>query len=480
MLIHNATTNTQHFIDFRETAPSGASPDMYYGQPEKSRVGGLAIGIPGEIKGFYEAWSVHGSLPWITLFQPAILMAKSMKCSKLLNMRLTSLGSATPEIFKRYYWINGAPCREGDFISRPELANTLELISKFGPSVLYDGALSAKIVEEIATAGGIITEQDLRDYLPVRRTPVHTYFHGLKVVTAPPPSSGNIFLMGLNIIEGFELSSLGQSNVLSYHYQIEAMKHGFGHRSLLGDPNFVNDTSIMSKLHQKDFAQSILSKISPLTTYPSEFYLYNGKTSQLGGGTTHLSVIDENHNTVSLTCSVNHLFGSLVMSPSTGIIFNNHMDDFSTQPNQPNQFGLMPSQANIIEPGKRPLSSMSPTIAFQKNSVKFALGASGGAHIISSVFQVLSGLVNFNSDLRAQIELGRWHTQLYPQNVRLEKEVPGSIVNGLAGLGHNVSVSDAAIADGQTSIGVVQAIMVEDNDIYAVSDPRKFGTPSGY
>lgn len=477
MLIHNATTKTQTFLDFREVAPLAATPDMFNNNPNGSISGGTSIAVPGELMGLWEAWSQFGNSTWESLFIPSIALAKSFPCSKILESRIQQMGQVTDPVFNSIFYPNGKAAVEGDIIKREAYANTLQIISQQGPSAFYNGQLTNDIVADIQANNGIITNADFNQYTVQVRTPLHGYHHGLKVVTGPPPSSGGIVLLALNLLERFPFPNMNTS--ARTQVIVEALKHGFGHRSLFADPNFVNNvTQNVNTIITKDYAYNLGQTIFPDKTFPSEFYLVNNQPSISGGGTTHISIIDKNKNAVSFTTTINGLFGSKVISSKLGIVYNNQMDDFSSL--VPNQFGLIPSVSNQIAPGKRPLSSISPTFFIDNNKIVHCVGASGGPTIISSVLQALINAADLGMNPRLSVDALRVHDQLFPRTVTVEPGFDPTVIDYLTAIGHNVTVQTGTLFDGQHGIGNVQLATNNGSYVMGFSDPRKLGQAAGY
>lgn len=477
MLIHKASSNQQTFLDFREVAPLAATADMYNKNPNGSVSGGKAIAVPGEIAGLWEAWRTHGNLTWESLFLPSIQLAKSFPCSKLLELRIKQMGDVNDPVFKSIFYVGGRGALEGEIIKRTAYAQTLETISKQGPTAFYNGQLTADIVADIQGKGGIITTADLNQYTAKRRNVLTGFYHGMKIVTGPPPSSGGVVLMALNLLEKYPLATMAAD--LRTHYIVEALKHGFGHRTLLADPDFGNNvTENVNTIITKGYAQDLSDKIQEDKTFGSEFYLVKNQLATISGGTSHISIIDKDKNSVALTTTVNGLFGSKVISEKTGIVYNNQMDDFSSL--LPNQFGLIPSVNNQISPGKRPLSSMSPTMVLNGKTIVHSIGGSGGPTIISGVLQALLNTRDLGLNPKLSIDALRVHNQLYPRTITVEAGFSQGIIDSLVQKGHNVTVQSGYLFDGQNGIGNVQMNTNYGSFVKGYSDPRKLGETSGY
>ncbi|ORZ25601.1 gamma-glutamyltransferase [Absidia repens] len=376
------------FIDYRETAPQGSDKDMYRDDPLLAQRGGLAIGVPGEIRGFELAHKRHGVLPWAKLFSPAIKIAREgFTANDYLYEKLMRAESwlLEDDEFSKIYAPTGTLAKPGDIIKRPTLANTLEIIAQEGPDAFYTGHIAESIIETVQAAGGIMTLDDLRGYEPIIRPTISTYYHGKKITTCTAPTSGPILLSILNILEQYPLHALGRIGV-NVHRLVESMKFGFAFRTEFGDPEFTHLEDRYQEITTKQWADKARANISDTETH-SPLY-YQPKYDHIDAhGTMHLTVVDENDGVVTLTSTVNLLFGSRVMDPVTGIILNDEMDDFSI-PGIPNDFGLYPAVYNYVEPGKRPLSSITPTIVESDGNFDLALGGSGGSQIITATLNV--------------------------------------------------------------------------------------------
>jgi gamma-glutamyltranspeptidase/glutathione hydrolase/leukotriene-C4 hydrolase len=353
------------------------------------------------------------------------------------------------------------------------------MVSEQGPDVVYDGELSAGLVADIQAAGGIITEEDLAGYQPVIRDPLELDVFGYHMFSSPPPSSGGSAIFAvLNYLEGYLQPFAGVGN-LAYHRMAEGIKHAFAMRMNLVDPDYVDVDDVVHDMLSKEFMGGLRENSSDDTTLPLDEY--GGKWNQLDDhGTTHLSIIDKWGNVVSMTSTINTAFGSKILSPSTGILLNDQMDDFSI-PGSPNAYGLAPAPENYVAPGKRPLSSMSPTIVLEKGKVRMIAGASGGPMIITATTQVLVNHLLRGWDLATAVSAPRLHSQLLPDELYCEKVtlvngfyvyLPDDVRASLAMRNHNIVDDDY--------LGVSQAIAIDQDTglITAVSDYRKDGRPA--
>ncbi|EMD37801.1 hypothetical protein CERSUDRAFT_50406 [Gelatoporia subvermispora B] len=462
-------------IDFREVAPALANTTMYVSDPMKSLFGGLAVGVPGELRGLEEAHKRWGSLPWSDLVQPSIKLARGWRVPTELARRIqlfSPLMLNNPD-YGAIFAPEGRLLREGEMIYRVNLSRTLEAVAAEGADALYKGSIADSIVKKVHETGGIFMHEDLANYkVHVNRALEGTY-RGKKVYTSHAPTSGPVLLHMLNLMEHYDGLEAEGRTLMNTHRYIEAMKFGFAARTRVCDPAFNNDTQRIAEISTKKFGDVIIHNITDDMTHTPEYYkpIFD---VPIDHGTSHSSAVDKNGMAVALTSTVNLIFGSQVLDPVTGIILNDQMDDFST-PGTANAFGLWPSPYNYPEPGKRPLSSTTPTIIeHEDGSFWLAIGGSGGSRIFGSVFQVILNL-GWGMDVSAAVEYGRLHDQLFPSVVDADDVYSRMILDGLREKGHNVTVSDI-----NRIAAVVQAVVQEDGVIYAASDSRKNGIAAGY
>ncbi|XP_053389957.1 glutathione hydrolase 1 proenzyme-like [Mercenaria mercenaria] len=481
-------TGEVHTIIAREQAPSAATEDMFTeGKNASSESGGKAIGIPGEIRGLHEAWTIGGRLPWKQLFQPTIDLCKNgITVGPALIEGVTGKEKFYDEFptFKEFITnpSTGDLYKEGDVMYRPRLARTLEIIAD-DPHSFYNGSLAENITQDIRDAGGIITQDDLANYTaPVKRPLVFKMHDNMTVYSPPPPSSGAVYQFILNILKGFRFDNTSVSTVdkalETWHRIVESFKHAYSLRTELGDSDIGSDafktfiTQLVKNMTDPSFGESKRALINDTTTFGSAYY-HPMFSSPWDHGTSHLSVLGPNGDAVSITSTINLHFGSKVIGRRTGIVFNDEMDDFST-PGKNNYFGVPPSAANFISPWKRPLSSMSPSIVVDGNGdVKLIVGASGGTRITTSTAQVTMETLWFNWGIKEAIDYPRIHHQLFPQEVRVQSGFPSVMIDGLRDMGHNVTIYESASA-------VVQGILRVGDQITANCDYRKHGEPDGY
>ncbi|CAO3623063.1 unnamed protein product [Cunninghamella blakesleeana] len=475
MLIRSPN-GTFEFIDYRETAPEFATQDMFVKNPILSSIGGLSIAIPGEIRGLELAHQRHGKLTWKELFEPAINMSRyGFKTTALLEKRLQMAKDwiVNEQAFMSIYAPNGTLAKEGDIITRSNLADTLEKIATEGADAFYKGDIAKQLVKTIQENGGIITLKDLENYKAIIRPTIQTYYHGRKLTTSTSPTSGPIALSIFNLLERFNLGKDGKSD-LNIHRIIESFKFGHAFRTEMGDPGFIFNEERMDEIISKDWASTVRRNMSDDQTFDPLYYQPKYDHIETHG-TMHLSVIDEDDGAVALTSTVNHLFGSRVIDVETGIILNDEMDDFSI-PGVPNLFGLYPSKYNYPEPGKRPLSSITPVIIERDGLLEMVIGGSGGSMILTSVVNSILNVIDFGMDLYQAIEDSRIHHQLLPNIVLLENDQNVHLTTFLNDYGHKLFLLPPEL-----HVSAVQAVQRFINGtISAVSDPRKLGYAAAY
>ncbi|XP_016472806.1 glutathione hydrolase 3-like [Nicotiana tabacum] len=418
MVVRSSSTSEVQAIDMRETAPLAASQNMYDNNGKSKLEGALSMGVPGELAGLHAAWSKHGRLPWKTLFQPAIKLARDgFVVAPYLAHHIASKAKLILKDpgLRQVIAPEGKLLRAGDICHNVKLSHSLELIAEQGPEAFYNGEVGEKLVEDVKKAGGILTMDDLRNYKVETPEAVTVNAMGYTIVGMPPPSSGTLGIsLILKILESYNAAE----GSLGLHRLIEAMKHMFAFRMDLGDPDFVNISKTVSDMLSPSFAKAIRQKIFDNTTFPPEYYM--PRWSQLRDhGTSHFCIVDSDRNAVSVTTTVNYPFGAGVLSPSTGIVLNDEMGDFST-PSEISPDELPPAPANFIQPKKRPLSSMAPIIVLKDNQLAGVIGGSGGMKIIPAVVQVFINHFILGMDPLAAVQSPRVYHELIPNVVLYE------------------------------------------------------------
>ncbi|XP_076010334.1 gamma-glutamyltransferase 1a [Genypterus blacodes] len=480
-VIYNASTGKVETIDARETAPMNATEDMFGNDTQLSHKAGLSIAIPGEIRGYEMAHKRHGRLPWRELFEPSIALARDgFPISKALAnaiLHKKDFIQADANMCEVFCDSQKNILKENDIVRFLKLADTYQRIAEEGPDVFYNGMMAQSIIEDIQAAGGIITLDDLLEYQPVlNENPLKLNVGEYTVHVPDAPSGGPVLALILNIVDGYNFTdtsvSTAEKKTLTYHRIIEAFRFAYAKRSSLGDPRYLNITDLIHNMTSDFFADGIRGKITDDTTQPDSYYQPEYYVPD-NHGTAHLSIIAEDGSAVAATSTINFYFGSRVMSPSTGIIFNNQMEDFSS-PYMSDGFGTPPSPNNFIQPGKRPLSSICPTIIFDnKNKVKMVVGASGGTRIPTATALVILNSLFFNYDLKKSVTEPRVHNQLNPNITEVELGFETSVLEGLIQKNH---VTQLLSIPGS----VVQAVVRQGERLSAASDPRKGGHPAGY
>ena len=468
------------FIDFRERAPEKATRDMYLdaqGNPTNDSVDGWkAVGVPGSVRGFELARSKYGSQKWGALIAPAIELASkgyalSYKASELLR---AARNLADDPESKRIFQKGGSYYEAGDRFVQPELAATLRRIAASGAREFYEGETARRLVSEMASHGGLLTLADLQGYKAVERTPLNGTYHGLTILTAPLPSSGGIgILQMLRMLEGSGFGKAGSGAAATIHYTAEVMRRFFADRSqYLGDADFVKVP--VKGLLNPAYIQERRASIDPDRATPSDQLNPGKPTGGESTETTHYSIIDAAGNAVAVTYTLNNGYGSGVTVPGLGFLLNDEMDDFTAKPNTPNMFGLVQGEANAIQPGKRPLSAMTPTIVVREGKPFMVLGAPGGPRIITAVLQVLLNAIDFRMNIQDAVDAPRFHHQWKPDKLYLEPGISPDTVALLEDMGHQVDYSPGVV------LARINAILSEGGWLQGAADPRWVGKAAGY
>ncbi|CAL8975630.1 Gamma-glutamyltranspeptidase [Rhodoplanes serenus] len=466
-------------IDFREAAPAAATADMFLdaegrADPQASRFSARAIGVPGSVAGLALAHARHGSgrLSLADLIAPAIRLARDgvpvqddLLDSLLLGAPRLARWPSSARIFLGG---DGRPPAAGARLVQVDLADTLAAIAAGGPAAFYEGLVAERIVAAVRAAGGVLARDDLARYRAVERPALRGTYQGHDLVVMPPPSSGGVHLVQmLNILEGYDLAALGAGSPAALHLAIEAMKRAYADRAVfLGDPDTVDVP--LARLLAKDYAAMLRAGIDPARATPAAAIRPDSPALGAGGpDTTHLSVVDRDGNAVALTTSLNFNWGVGLVAEGTGVLLNNTLDDFSAKPGAPNAFGLIGGAANAPGPGKRPLSSMTPTIVLKDGRPVLVTGAPGGSRIISAVLQVVLGRLDFGLSPADAVAAPRVHHQWRPDEVLVEPTLPDATVRALAAMGHPVRVGPVS--------GSAHTIAATPDGLVGVADGRSRG-----
>ncbi|OWY63768.1 gamma-glutamyltransferase [cyanobacterium TDX16] len=464
------------FLNFREQAPLAARQNMYLDRQGRvvsklSKEGYLAVAVPGTVKGLEQALSQYGTMSRATVMAGAIALAEKgfvlqSGDVEILNSHLGQF-QAQPNVAAIFLKHGKTPYQVGDRLVQKDLAQTLKLLAKGGADGFYRGAIASEIVKASNKNGGILTLEDFTNYKVAQRQPLSCNYRGYEVISAPPPGGGVTLCQMLNVLEGYHLKQLGWHSTTSLHLMFEAMLHAYGDRNTyLGDPAFVNNPT--QQLLSKEYAARIRRQISTTRATPPQQVYSRITSSREGTNTTHYSVVDRHGNAVSVTYTINSYFGAGVIAPRTGFFLNNEMDDFAAKPGVPNQFGLVQGNANAIAPGKRPLSSMSPTIVTRNGKTVMVTGSPGGSTIPTTVLQVLTNAIDYGMKLDKAVNTPRVHYQGLPNFVITEPyTLNSSVFQKLWGMGYRV------VPFG--SWGAAQSIAVDPqtNLLYGASDSRR-------
>jgi gamma-glutamyltranspeptidase / glutathione hydrolase len=476
MLVHDALRGETVAIDYREKAGGNAFRDMFLDEtgeadPEKSRYSGLAVGVPGTVAGLALALERYGTISLAEALEPAIELAEQgITVSEDLAESLEGVKDRLqkwPSSTRIFYKAGGAPYQPGETLVQRDLAASLGLIAEQGPKALYGGPIGAKIVAEVARAGGHLTIDDFRNYEAVVRAPVRGAYRGYEIVSMPPPSSGGVHIVQImNTLEGFPIDFLGHNGAETIHLMAEAMKFAYADRSeYLGDPEFVDVP--VAALTSQAYAEHLRSLISRGRARPAAEIGPGDLAPYESPETTHFSIVDAAGNAVANTYTINFSYGTGLVAAGTGILLNNELDDFSAKPGVPNAYGLIGGAANAVGPDKRPLSSMSPTIVLVDGEPFLVTGSPGGSRIITTVLQIIMNVVDHGMNIAEATYAPRVHHQWLPDELRIEEGLSPDTVRLLEQRGHKVSVQDAK--------GSTQSILVTEAGLFGSSDPRTPG-----
>ena len=476
MVVHDAASGETVAIDYREKSGANAFRDMFLDEageadPEKSRYSGLAVGVPGTVAGMALALERYGTISLAEALEPALELAgrgiavtpdlaDSLNDSKERLQRWPSSAAI-------FYKDGGVPYEPGEILVQRDLASSLRLIAEQGQGAFYGGPIGEKIVAAVRRAGGHLSLDDFRGYEAVVRAPVQGDYRGYQIVSMPPPSSGGVHIVQiLNILEGYPIGFLGAGGAETIHLMAEAMKLAYADRSeYLGDPDFVEVP--VAALTTKAYAEHLRASISRNRARLAESIKPGDLAPYESSETTHFSIVDAAGNAVANTYTINFSYGTGLVAEGTGILLNNELDDFSAKPGVPNAYGLIGGDANAVQPSKRPLSSMSPTIVLQDGKPFLVTGSPGGSRIITTTLQIIMNVIDHGMNIAEATHAPRIHHQWLPDELRIEEGLSPDTIALLEQKGHAIAVGAA--------MGSTQSIMVTEDGLFGSSDPRTPG-----
>lgn len=479
------------FIDFREKAPLAASANMYLDAqgnviPGLSRHGHLSVAVPGTVAGMELVLKKYGRLKRSEVIAPAIKLASEGYVLEQGDVAMLESGTAEfkADAASGAIFLNhGRPYQVGQKLVQKDLATTLTAISARGVDGFYKGAVGRAIVASSQNGKGIITQADLDQYTARELAPIECNYRGLQIVSAPPPSSGGVVICEmLNILEGYPLAEWGFRSAKGTHVQIEAMRRAYLDRNnFLGDPDFVTNPTV--HLLDKNYAKQIRDSIS-MTKAGVSSEMHPGTVAHEGANTTHYSIVDKDGNAVSVTYTLNNWFGAGVTAASTGVLLNDEMDDFTSKVGVANMFGLLQGEANAIAPGKRPLSSMAPTIVMRDGKLLMVVGTPGGSRIPTTVFHTIINVIDYGMDVQEAVDAPRFHMQWMPDVTYVEQfGFSPDTAALLTGMGHHIVLAQPANHIEAILVGAptLNGKPVGDNRFYGANDPRRnTGLAEGY
>jgi len=476
MLVHDAESGETVAIDYREMAPASAHKDLFLDakgevDTEKAWYSRAAVGVPGTVAGLALALERYGTLSLAEAIEPALRLARDgIAVTRDLSEALAAESERLVEVPATkaiFFHPDGTPYQPGETLVQADLAWSLRQIAEHGPTAFYEGAIAERIVADMAAHGGLMTEADLAAYRPVARVPVKGSYRGYEILSMPPPSSGGVHLVQiLNILEGFPLAELGHNGAETIHLMAEAMKLAYADRSeYLGDPDFWPVP--VEGLTSKAYADHLRATIDRQLARPSTEIKPGDPLAYESPETTHFSVIDRWGNAVANTYTLNFSYGSGIVAAGTGILLNNEMDDFSAKSGAPNAYGLVGGEANEIQPGKRPLSSMTPTLVLKDGKVLIATGSPGGSRIITTVLQILLNVIDHGMNIAEATYAPRVHHQWLPDELRVEEGLSPDTLAALRAKGYTVVEMNA--------MGSTQSVLRTDAGFHGAADPRRPG-----
>jgi gamma-glutamyltranspeptidase/glutathione hydrolase len=466
-IVYRAADGTATTFDFREMAPAGSNPTMWMKDGKYDfnlhHNSHRSVGVPGTVAGLHLAWQKLGSKPWRDLVLPAVALARDgFEVSDGLARSLARM-LVEPDDFKKYpaslaqFSKNGTPYEAGEILKQPDLARTLQRIAERGPAGFYEGETAELLEKEMKANGGLITRDDLKKYQARERVPVKGTYRGLEVIGMPPPSSGGIAVIHmLNLLEGFDLKANGYGAAQNVHLIAESMRRAFADRAQhLGDPDF-NTTIPVAQLLSKDYASQVRKTINPNKASVSSPTSFSWPTES--AETTHLSVVDEKRNAVSMTYTLEYGYGSRIVVPGAGFLLNNEMGDFNSAPEMTDERGNIGTRPNLAAPGKRMLSSMSPTIVARDGKLFMVTGSPGGRTIINTVLLTILNVVDFGMNAQEAVDAGRLHHQWLPDRITYERfGFSADTIARLKAMGHTLTE--------QGGQGVAEVIVVGNDGV---------------
>ncbi len=477
MLVYDAKSGETVAIDYREMAPASAHRDMYLDADgnavsKLSRFHGHAVGVPGTVAGMELALERYGTMSLAEVVQPAIALAEGLTVTPDLSESLQGLESrlkAWPSSAAIFFKPDGSFYQPGETLVQADLAASLRLIAEKGGEGFYKGSTAEKIASAVQAAGGSMTVEDLANYVAKVRDPVKGDYRGYEILSMPPPSSGGTHIVQiLNMLEAYPIGFLGLNSADTLHLMAEAMKRAYADRSVyLGDSDFA-DVPLAGLTH-KAYAAELRGQISRFDATPSTAIREGAPQPYESNETTHFSIIDKHGNAVSNTYTINFSYGSGLVAEGTGVLLNNEMDDFSAKPGVPNAYGLIGGEANAVEAGKRPLSSMSPTIVMKDGQPFLVTGSPGGSRIITTVLQVIMNVIDHKLNIAEATAAPRIHHQWLPDELRVEEGLSPDTLRLLAAMGHDIALKRA--------MGSAQSVMIDPATGYRLgaSDTRRAG-----
>ncbi|MFB4203520.1 gamma-glutamyltransferase [Arhodomonas sp. KWT2] len=474
MLVSDERSGEVVAIDYRETAPAAATETMFQNAegevvPERSRFSANASGVPGTVAGLALALRRYGTRSLAEALAPAIRLAEEgfevpPRFAEGLTSARDRLGR-WPSSRAKFFHDDGTPYRAGQVFRQPALARTLRRIAEQGPKGFYEGVTAERIVSTLQRHGGIMTLDDLAGYRPVVREPVHGRYRGYDVYSMGPPSSGGTHIVEiLNILEGYDIAAAGHNSARTIHLMAEAMKRAYADRArYLGDSDFVDVP--VAGLTSKAYAGALRGEIDPERATPADAVAAGDPWPYESNETTHFSIADGDGLVVANTYTLNFSYGSGLVVDGAGFLMNNEMDDFSAKPGVPNAYGLIGGEANRIEPGKRMLSSMSPTIVKKDGRNRLVTGSPGGSRIITTTLQVIMNVIDHDMNIQTAVNAPRVHHQWRPDYIRIEQGISPDTIAGLEAMGHRVKQ--------ERSMGAIQSILIDADGFHGAADPRR-------